>query len=101
MTEHDLLACPICSHPPALISRPLLVCGVRSKRWMIVTALHCDHMPVMQAANIADEPAPLVSRWNAWAEAEATKRIEHEGHTPDRAEKFRAALLPHRYSRPT
>jgi len=99
MTEHDLLACPLCSHPPSLVSRPTCVRGAGSGKYFIVCGIHCDHMPVMQADNSADEPAPLVARWNAWAEAEATKRIERENFTPERAARLRAAMQPHRYSR--
>lgn len=97
MNEHDLFACPICSHPPALISRPLLVRGVRAKRWMIVTALHCDHMPLRRADNSEENAEPLVIRWNKWVATEAAKRCAAAGMDFDRAARFLDDLRPFSY----
>ncbi|MBC8009970.1 MAG: hypothetical protein H7067_07725 [Burkholderiales bacterium] len=92
-----LLACPICSHPPHLLARPVCMRGVRSERWMIVTEAGCPHMDIWRSDNSNETPEPLVAAWNTWAEAAAAQIATERGLSPEMAAKRLDALRPHSY----
>lgn len=98
MSAPELLACPLCSHPPASILRPRLVRGVRKGRWFIVTAFGCPHMDTMRADNDGDAPEPLAAWWDAWAATEAAKRCAAAGMDFDQAARFLDGLRPFQYA---
>jgi inosine-uridine nucleoside N-ribohydrolase len=64
---------------------------------MIVTEAGCTHMDIWRADNSGDAAEPLVSKWNAWVEAEAAKIATDRGLSPEMAAKRLQALRPHSY----
>lgn len=96
--EAPLLACPLCSTPPAAISRPTCTRGVRSGRYFLIAGPNCDHLDTWRADNNADNPDQLVAWWNEWAAAEAAKRCAARGMSEEAAARWFDGLRPHQYA---
>lgn len=96
--EAPLLACPLCSTPPAVLSRPTCVRGARMGRFFLVPAAHCQHIDTLRADNDADGPEPLVEWWNTWAAKAAATRCAARGMSDEAAARWFDALRPHQYA---
>lgn len=88
------IACPVCSivGKVNLISRPIVVRGRGSGRFFMVGGPRCEHINTTSPKNIDDEAAPLVAKWNAWAEKKAAEVATSRRLSPEQAAAFIAAL---------